>query len=50
MVDRAGWEAHKDGQKLVDDMKRATANKQKVDVLLSPHYFPDWAIKQRRMW
>ncbi len=36
----------KDGQKLVDDMKRATANKQKVDVLLSPHYFPDWAIKQ----
>lgn len=35
-----------DGRQIVEILQRAAASNIKVDFLLSPHYFPDWAIKQ----
>jgi hypothetical protein len=31
---------------VLETQKEAAANRIKVDYLLSPHYFPDWAVKQ----
>jgi hypothetical protein len=31
---------------VVETQKEAAANRIKVDYLISPHYFPDWAVKQ----
>ncbi len=36
-----GW-----GRSILEVFKSATANRIKVDLLLSPHYFPQWAIDQ----
>ncbi|MGI8711132.1 MAG: beta-galactosidase, partial [Acidimicrobiales bacterium] len=34
------------GHALTDVLQVAARNRMKIDLLLSPHYFPDWAIKQ----
>jgi hypothetical protein len=37
---------NKQAQVVIDTQKEAAENRIKVDYLLSPHYFPDWAVKQ----
>lgn len=37
---------NKGAHALTDVLQVAARNRMKIDLLLSPHYFPDWAIKQ----
>ncbi|MES2459594.1 MAG: beta-galactosidase, partial [Armatimonadota bacterium] len=34
------------GRSLVDTLRLASRSRMKIDLLLSPHYFPDWAVKK----